>query len=409
MAKRHSLDRSSWESVFVRLEEVVMANSGADAFEEIFKLVIAKLDGFQLSGIQNFEKRTFEHALQAASRRLDGIFEEASPKSELTDEHLKTCLDILEKVDFSSPDLELFDALFENLVSRTMKGKKGQFFTPRYIAEACIRILRPSSKELIIDPACGSGGFLIQCLRYHEDSDDSAGTFQNLWGLDIDLKAVRIAKSLMLVARQQPNRIVQINSLETGNQLKVEDIVRGSIKRFKGFDVVVTNPPFAGVVTEPEILSSYQISFNSEAVERDVLFLERCVDLLKPGGRMAIVLPHNKLGGKRFAKERKWLLERMQIVAVLGLGRETFLPHTTQKADILFGVKREKVLKNPPEEEILFLTSERSGKNSKGNLLYRSNIGENASLWDRVDHDLNDSISLISEHVKKLGLDWGTE
>lgn len=124
---------------------------------------------------------------------------------------------------------------------------------------------------------------------------------------------------------------------------------------------------------------------------------------------MAIVLPHNKLGGKRFAKERKWLLERMQIVAVLGLGRETFLPHTTQKADILFGVKREKVLKNPPEEEILFLTSERSGKNSKGNLLYRSNIGENASLWDRVDHDLNDSISLISEHVKKLGLDWGTE
>lgn len=386
-----------------------MANSGADAFEEIFKLVIAKLDGFQLNGNQIFQKQTFDYALQSASRKFDGIFEEEAPKSELTHEHLRTCLEILDEIDFSSPDLELFDALFENLVSRTMKSKKGQFFTPRYVAEACIRILRPSPKELIVDPACGSGGFLIQCLRYRAAGDNPVGNFENLWGFDIDLKAVRIAKSLMIVASQRPDHIVQINSLETGTQLKVEDIVRGSIKRFKGFDVIVTNPPFAGTVTEPEILSSYQIAFNANAVERDVLFLERCIDLLKPGGRIAIVLPHNKLGGKRFAKERKWLIERMQIVAVLGLGRETFLPYTTQKADILIGIKREKVLRNPPEEQILFLTSENSGKNSKGNLLYRSNVEESASLWDRVDHDLNEAIALVSEHAMSLGLEWGSE
>jgi type I restriction enzyme M protein len=142
---------------------------------------------------------------------------------------------------------------------------------------------------------------------------------------------------------------------DTKVKATIEDLLKGEMKRHKGFDVVLTNPPFAGEVLERELLNSYEISRNAKKVERDVLFIERCIDLMKPGGRIAIVLPHNKLGGKNFADLRQWTMQHLQVVAVIGLGRETFLPHTSQKADILIGVKRERPVKTFSNEEVLFL------------------------------------------------------
>ena len=140
---------------------------------------------------------------------------------------------------------------------------------------------------------------------------------------------------------------------------------RTRMRRHKGFDLILTNPPFAGEVREPQVLEGYATSRGRPRIERDVLFVERCTELLRPGGRLAIVLPHNKFAGSSFAYLREWLIRRARILAVVGLGRNTFLPHTHQKASVLFVQRRRQGEENAPDEKTFFAISERDGKNSK--------------------------------------------
>ena len=114
------------------------------------------------------------------------------------------------------------------------------------------------------------------------------------------------------------------------------------------------------------MLANYEVVRRNRRMERDVLFLERCVQLLRPGGRLGIVLPHNKFGGASWSYLREWLIKRVRVVAVIGLDRNAFLPHTHQKTSILFGVKRQKTIRQPEDEPILFTISESSGKDSAG-------------------------------------------
>jgi type I restriction enzyme M protein len=182
--------------------------------------------------------------------------------------------------------------------------------------------------------------------------------------------------------------------------------MRTRVGRFRGFDVIVTNPPFAGEVRERDLLATYELA--QGRTERDILFLERCVELLKPGGRLAIVLPHNKYAGTQWSRAREWLLRRMRVVAVLGLGRHTFQPHTAQKASVLFAQKRPRVVSAPPrDEEILFMISEREGKDSRGRILVREGASRTSPLWERADHDLADCVAIFDDFaVKRKLADW---
>jgi type I restriction enzyme M protein len=173
--------------------------------------------------------------------------------------------------------------------------------------------------------------------------------------------------------------------------LTVEDITRSRLRHHKGFDVIVTNPPFAGEVREAQVLSSYTLSRRGRT-ERDVLFLERCLELLAPNGRMAIVLPHNKFAMGAFDYVRTWLLKKAKVIAVVGLGRNTFLPHTHQKASILFVQKRADTSRCEADEPIFFAISERDGKNSKGQVITKSDASVEDGPWKRVDHDFQEII-----------------
>ncbi len=164
--------------------------------------------------------------------------------------------------------------------------------------------------------------------------------------------------------------------------------VRTRFRSHKGFDVIATNPPFAGEVREGHILEGYESSRGKQRMERDVLFLERCTDLLRPGGRLAIVLPHNKFAVSAWSYVREMLLKKARVIAVVGLGRNTFLPHTHQKASVLFAMKRLPGETVRPNERIFFAISERDGKNSKGQLVRLPDASENDVSWSRVDHDL---------------------
>ena len=429
MAKRHSNRVGNLESLFLRLKELVLANSGEDEFEEVFKLLIAKLWDERTQGGTRFTpKQTPEETLseidgllREAERAWTGILEPGSTPA-LTPEHLQVCVDALSSHTISGNSFEVMDALFEFLVATGSKGAKGQYFTPRYVIELCVRMLNPQKEETVLDPACGSGGFLIHALNHVRGASglksaalrDYSST--KLWGFDIDSRATRVAKALMVLAGDGHANIFRLNSLAHAEAtdlfqvqrnssetpfLTIEDVCRSRLRRHKGFDVILTNPPFAGEVREPELLRHYDLAMKKQRVERDVLFVERCVDLLCPGGRMAIVVPHNKVGADSFEYVRKWLLRKCRVLAVVGLPRNTFLPHTHQKASVLFLKKRKGGSASQGDEEVFFAVSEKDAKNSKGELLLRPNCQKAESLWERVDHDFDEIVAQFHAFRKR--------
>lgn len=414
MPKRHANHVGSLESLFIRLEELVLANSGEDEFEEVFKLIVAKLwdeqahDGARFR-IYDTEIETFNAInilLREAEKGWSGILEPLSTPM-LTPAHLQVCVEALAKHRILDQGLEVMDSFFEFMVSKGAKGSKGQYFTPRHVIELCVRMLKPKKEETILDPACGSGGFLFHALDYvrrnesFSQSESQKYCETKLWGFDMDARAVHVAKALMVLAGDGKANIMRLNSLLTpsldttlfppmkeSNQsvLTVEDVCRTRFRKHKGFDIIMTNPPFAGEVREKHILENYSVARGKLRVERDVLFLERCVQLLKQGGRMAIILPHNKFAAESYGAMREWLVRKTRVLCVVGLGRNTFLPHTHQKTSILFVQKREKPAEIP-SEKMFFAISEQDGKNSKGQFVFKSSFDEDARLWDKVEHD----------------------
>ena len=194
--------------------------------------------------------------------------------------------------------------------------------------------------------------------------------------------------------------------------LTIEDICRVHFRHHKGFDVIATNPPFAGEVREGHILEGYESSRGKQRIERDVLFLERCVDLLRPGGRLAIVLPHNKFATSAWAYVREMLFKKARVFAVVGLGRNTFLPHTHQKASVLFATRRLLGDTGRPDERIFFAISEKDGKNSKGQLfscrtfLRTKSRGTGlTTIWDRLKPSFTSS---AKRKTSRLGVSHGT-
>src|SRR5712692_215146 len=214
-----------WESLFRRLEELVLANSGEDEFEEIFKILVGKLYAeLEPSGAGRFRTLSsaqataneFNALLAEAAARWPGILP-AQPASRLSDDHLAICVEAIESISLSDTALEVLDAAFEYLMSRSSKGVKGQFFTPRHVVDCCVKIVDPAPNERVLDPACGSGGFLIHAINHVGTVRDKASNFASarVWGCDFDGRAVRVAKALMLITGDGYRNLYRVNSLLT--------------------------------------------------------------------------------------------------------------------------------------------------------------------------------------------------
>ena len=154
---------------------------------------------------------------------------------------------------------------------RVAKGDKGQFFTPRHVVDFVVKALAPRAREVVVDPACGSGAFLA-----HARAFAAVKTF----GSDVDPRAIRVARLVALSQGRDPATIVRGDGLG-GAKLPTAN-------------VVATNPPFAGRADA----TGFEVARVVRTPERDVLFLERALDLLRPGGRMGIVLPVQQGGGR---------------------------------------------------------------------------------------------------------------
>ena len=293
---------------------------------------------------------------------------------------------------------------YELLLPSTLKGESGQFFTPREIVRFAMDVISPSYKrnEIILDTACGSGGFLsiaIEKLRKQIEelykgrgfSKDRLNSLlkdyadKYVFGCDIDPLLYRISKSYMAIVGDGKSNIYNFDSLEPYKKLNANFTKRirpGSV------DVITTNPPFGTKIddTREYVLEQYELGHKLnngiptdvllDGQDPDKLFVERDIFYLKDptdteeGGRMVIVLPKQNLSGaqEESVEFRKWLMRKVQITAIVDLPREAFQPHTGTKTSLVFLKK----VKNIPDSYPIFMAvSEAVGHDRRGNPLYK--------------------------------------
>jgi len=374
--------KTTLKKILLDLEELVLGNAGVDPFEEIFKLIYAKLYD-EWNGINNSSyqldffvgdrspaqvKRAITNLLDGAKREWAGIFE-PTDKIELRNEHLKVCVSFLEKIKLFNSNLRIIDEAFEYLIPQVSKKKEGQFFTPRPVEDMIVKMLNPKSDEFVIDPACGSAGFLLHSVMYIAGGMISgrpltpkARNFaQNkIYGIDFATKAVKIAKAINLIVGDGKSHIYKDNSLVPNTWVDdTKSGLRSRLLRFStdtemdrenqnkflffDFDVLMTNPPFAGTIKRDDIrdvIRFYNLMERNgkflKKTGRHILFLERSLQFVRPGGRVAIVLPQGLLNNTNAGYIRRFVINEARIMAVVGLHVNTFKPYTGTKTSVLF-------------------------------------------------------------------------
>lgn len=418
------------------LEDAVLATAGVSAFEEIFKLIFAKLyDEFSKADDEAIEFRVTTAPPKEQYRRLNGLFHRAcaewpgifpaTDRIELSAEALVAVASAFQTKRFSDSDLDVIDAAFEHMINPEQKSDKGQYFTPRPVVKMCVKMMNPKPDERVIDPACGPAGFLIHALQrvfelhirprfknsYAKRKADYAT--KRLFGIDFDPRLARVAKAMMLIAGDGRTNIFRASSLDPREWEDRDDGLASAIQN-GAFDVLLTNPPFAGSISAPEVLGGYDLAYKGDPgqhkrankMTRDVLFIERCLRFLKPGGRMAIVLPQGNLNNVKAEPLRAWVMEKARILAVVGLHVNTFKPFTGTKTSVLFLQKwgqGEKPLRDYP---IFMAVNEKPVKDNSGNYIFRPAD----TVADRqIDHDFDEIADGFIGFAREHGFDFWRE
>lgn len=398
MAKRHQFG-TDFLSKVRRMQELIMSHSGVDEFYEIIRIILAKYfsETRRFHGLPSLAE--CNSLLATNSWQISDIIDGAL-KIQIPERVFEEIRTIFGEVNLHSQDFHALDTAFEQLTSRTYKSDKGQFFTPRHVIDMCVEIIDPKPGELICDPACGSGAFLKSAHSYTTSHYGQAG---KLVGFDYSHRACQVAKLVSLMGAGAEIDVHQLDSLALPQRNLFKEssptieAVMGD--KFFGFDAIITNPPFAGDVGLEAYSSSYDIaSLYRGRLERDLLFVERCIRLLKIGGRLAIVLPDNKISSKSFSDFRLWIGKNALLKGVVSLHRYTFLPYTSQKAAVLFLVKNA-YHHEPYDSTVRFYRSDLSGKTSNGSYVYLDGADPNKPPYLSLNHDLATISSDLRSHL----------
>jgi type I restriction enzyme M protein len=363
----------------------------------------------------------------------------------------------LEEWKLFNSNLDVVDDAFEYLVNKSSKGEKGQYFTSRWVIDMCVRMLNPKEDETLIDPACGSAGFPVHSIFHvwktilEDEGLPQSNLFtmdekptrcteyarDKVFGIDFDDKSVRVARCLNLIAGDGETNVLHLNALdwkkwdettkeeewadtyhEGWKRLRKLQTRKGDYRNFQ-FDVLMANPPFAGDIKQSDMLAPYDLAHKlskdgslgklESAVGRDLLFIERNLDLLKPGGRMAIVLPQGRFNNTSDQRVRNFIAARCRILAVVGLHQNTFKPHTGTKTSVLFVQKWNDDDKAGPlcekleDYNIFFATQRKQSKDNRGDKIIALG-GDGRLLRDThghwvIQHDLYNHEGLTEDGI----------
>ncbi len=373
----------------------------------------------------------FDEKPQEVKKRINQIFQNVKNEySDIFDESEKIDLDEL-SINYVVGELQNYcikdaerDALgdaFEVFIGPALKGGQGQYFTPRNVVKLAVNILDPSPSDLILDPACGSGGFLIVALEHVWEKIRKDGIkrgFDTKWiknqqqqtaskimhGIDKELFLTKVSKAYMAIIGDGRGGIFcenSINEIESWSE-KTQD----KISKDK-FTVLLTNPPFGAKipVDKKSVLEKYHLGhkwkkdlpdwFEQTKVQDQqppqVIFIERCLEFLAPGGKMAIVLPDGVMGGSRIGYVAYFIKKNAKILAVIDCPNTTFQPHTPTKTHILFLQKKTvKELTEEKEYKIFMAVGEKVGHDAKGKQIFKKN-----------SNVIDDDFPIIAEKFEK--------
>jgi type I restriction enzyme M protein len=453
-------EKKSLKDLILEMEDEVLANAGVDVFEELFKLIFTKLydemEGgrdkkrhlvFKNYGDTETELKTkIQELFDKARGKWDGVFTDDA-KLQLTPSHLAVCVSSLEGVKLFNSNLDVVDEAFEYLINKSSKGEKGQYFTPRYVIDMCVKMLNPQEHETLIDTAAGSCGFPVhgifhvweQIMQQEGLSKSHLFTTEKkparcetyvqdkVFAIDFDEKAVRVGRTLNLIAGDGQTNVLHLNTLDYerwDEKTKDEDWgdiygegwkklrklrVNKDSNRDFGFDVLMANPPFAGDIKETRILAKYELGKKDNGkyqstVGRDILFIERNLNFLKPGGRMAVVLPQGRFNNSSDKQIREFIAEHARILAVVGLHGNVFKPHTGTKTSVLLVQKWDDILCPKVDDyPIFFATMQEPSKDNSGDKIYVKR--QKVSTFEANDN--KDGFKLVkyeqADFLKKYG------
>lgn len=414
------------------------------------------------------ERNTAEGCKEVADR-IKGIFEdlkeshvfkdvfEGNEMIMLSDRGLAFVASEIAKYSFLDATVDVKGTAYETIVSNTLKQEAGQFFTPRNIIKCMVEMLDPDQNCRVLDPACGSGGFLVMVLDHvrrkitkqlypdldevrldakanSPEVDDLVRDYAEkmIFGFDFDPDLKKAARMNMVMAGDGHSNIYNINSLDYPQGDKpdvpfIAEAVNNSIfvshdKNFPfesaednaqgKFDMIFTNPPFgAKVEVDPTISIKYELNSNAP----EVLFIEACYHFLKPGGKMAIVLPDGILGNPNMEAVRLWVLKHFKLLASVDLPVETFLPQVGVQASLLFLQKKteeEKLIDIENEDYDVFMAIvEKIGKDRRGVPIYvRDDDGAellfpHTKKWLSYNENGKEIVRSRNERIKHLADD----
>ena len=370
-----------------------------EAFLELLKLIFCKIQDERDSPAPTFYitpserhdaagkklcRKRIERLFESVKNSYDTIFR-ADEKIALTDEVLAYIVAQLQMYSLLESDVDIKGHAYETIVGSNLRGDKGQFFTPRNMCHMMVRMVDPDEEDVILDPAMGTCGFLVTAMNYVlekisesvEESGRSATAKQEVLkrrkqdflskrivGIDFDPILVRASKMNMVMNNDGTGQLFHANSLEPlakfpaglkrALRLDAKDVKENkACQKGHGVTAIMTNPPFGSriPIDDPEILGSFDLGHVWSYVEDkeewvmdertssrppEILFIERCVELLEPGvGVAAIVIPNGILGNPGLGYVRQWILRHAQVLGSIDMHPDAFQPNVGVQTSIL--------------------------------------------------------------------------
>ena len=361
--------------------------------------------------LEDVEKRILTIFTQLKSKYKEVI--EVSDTIKLDKEAIAYVVGELQNYTLLESQRDVIAEAFETFIGYALKGAQGQFFTPRNIVKLLVEITNPQPDELVIDPACGSGGFLVESLRHmwnglemqakdygwsdsalHEEK--MATAMQKIRGIEKDNFLSKVTKAYMIIIGDGKGGIHCEDSLEQPKEW--QDKTKRNISLGQ-FDVLLTNPPFGKdikIVGEDK-LKQYDLAYqwkkdNGKFVKTNklkteevpqILFIERSLQLLKDGGRMAIILPETFFHAPKIRYVLEYMLKGNNLTWAIDLPHNTFRPHNNAKCIAIIIEKN-----RPQQDKINMAVIEQMGHDHQGKEIYRWDDKlkqiDKSKLWDDV-------------------------
>lgn len=338
----------------------------------------------------------------------------------VSDEQLSIVISQLQPYAFLDSPYDVIGTAYEIYVASHLKGERGQYFTNRLVVNMMVKMANPTDSSVILDPSCGSGGFLIASMNYIFDKINNSSRTQNakdtikrrvvhqLFGIDISPKLVKIAKANMLLGKDGHGGIERVDSLKETDKLSASFLEKCG---FGMPTVILSNPPFGSGhelrVKSKQVLEKFDVgkvwALNDKGelyyekdkfhegigVAPEILFAEQYLKWIKDEGIICFVIAKGQLDNREAYLMRHKYLTETQILAVINLHEDTFQPFCGSKAAVILAKKC-----TPPKDYKIFMAiSNKVGQTSRGASVLKTNaegtpLVENGHLV--LDEDLGE-------------------